>query len=232
MLTLHTFGPMFGLPDPSPFVVKTMAQLRMAGVPFAVVSTGLAGAPKGKLPFIEDDGVAVGDSVFITDHLHRAHGVDLDARLTPLQRAQAWAIERMLEDHLYFAMLHARWMDDGNFEKGPAQFFAGAPEAFKAQRRAAVGATLHGQGTGRHSEAEIAQLAERDLAAANTLLGAGPFLFGDVPCGADATLYGFTLSTLCPLFDTPLRAAAQRQAGLLAHADRITQRWFAPALAD
>lgn len=232
MITLHTFGPLFGLPDPSPFVLKTMAQLRMAGIPFAVQSGGLADAPKGKLPFIDDDGVQVGDSVFITDHLRRAHGVDLDAHLTPVQKAQAWAVERMLEDHLYVAILHTRWMDDANFEAGPSQFFTGAPPEFMADARERVRLALHGQGVGRHTDAEIADLAERDLAAAATLLGDGPYLFGDTPCAADATLFGFTASVLPTLFETPLRAAAQRRPNLIIHMDRISERWFAPAMAD
>ena len=33
MITLYGFGPLFGLPDPSPFVLKTMTQLKMAGLP-------------------------------------------------------------------------------------------------------------------------------------------------------------------------------------------------------
>ena len=33
MITLFGFGPAFGLPDPSPFVMKTEIQLKMAGVP-------------------------------------------------------------------------------------------------------------------------------------------------------------------------------------------------------
>src|SRR5580692_4763877 len=32
MLTLYGFGPAFGLPDPSPFVMKSEVQLKMAGI--------------------------------------------------------------------------------------------------------------------------------------------------------------------------------------------------------
>ncbi|MDR6871877.1 hypothetical protein J2Y55_002890 [Bosea sp. BE125] len=34
MITLHSFGPGFGLPDPSPFCIKAEILLRMAGLPF------------------------------------------------------------------------------------------------------------------------------------------------------------------------------------------------------
>ncbi len=32
MITLYTFGPAFGLPDPSPFCLKAMALLKMSGL--------------------------------------------------------------------------------------------------------------------------------------------------------------------------------------------------------
>ncbi len=44
------------------------------------------------------------------------------------QRAQAWAFERMIEHHVYWALVGARWVDADNFAKGPAHFFDGAPE--------------------------------------------------------------------------------------------------------
>ena len=129
MITLYGFGPMFGLPDPSPFVLKTLTQLKMSGLPFKLERAGRADAPKGKIPFIRDGDLVLGDSVFILDHLRQAHDVDLDCWLTPEQRSLGWALERMLEDHLYWAIIHARWAIDENFEKGPAQFFSGMPEA-------------------------------------------------------------------------------------------------------
>ncbi len=102
MITLYGFGPMFGLPDPSPFVIKTMTQLKMAGLPFAFERARPPEAPKGKIPFIRDGDFLLGDSVFILDHLRRAHGVELDGHLTQAQRSVGWAMERMLEDHLYW----------------------------------------------------------------------------------------------------------------------------------
>jgi len=32
MIVLHTFGPAFGQPDPSPFVMKAMALLKLSGL--------------------------------------------------------------------------------------------------------------------------------------------------------------------------------------------------------
>src|SRR5438445_637107 len=69
VITLYNFGPGFGLPDPSPFVMKVETLLKMAKLPYRTDTTGFAKAPKGKIPYIEDDGVVVPDSTFIRWHL-------------------------------------------------------------------------------------------------------------------------------------------------------------------
>jgi glutathione S-transferase len=174
MITLYAFCPMWGLPDPSPFVLKTETQLKMAGLAYRTELGAREKAPKGKLPFIDDDGETVADSVYIRDHLLRKHGVDLDAGVSPSQRAQAWTIERMLEDHIYWAIVHARWGDDANFAKGPADFFNGAPQGVREGARSQVIANLQGQGFGRHDPATVADLARRSFAALSELLGEAP----------------------------------------------------------
>jgi hypothetical protein len=56
MITLYMFGPYFGLPDASPFVMKAEVLLKMAGLSYAIDTGGFNKAPKGKLPYIADDG--------------------------------------------------------------------------------------------------------------------------------------------------------------------------------
>src|SRR5262249_24742139 len=91
MITLYTFGPAFGLPDPSPFVTKAEVLLKMAGLDYRTDRNGLRRAPKGKLPFIDDDGERIADSTFIRWHIEKKYGVDLDRGLTAPERAVAWA---------------------------------------------------------------------------------------------------------------------------------------------
>lgn len=226
MITLFGFGPAFGLPDPSPFVMKTEVQLMMAGLSYVKQRAAPPAAPKGKIPFIDDKGVRVADSTFIRDHIEKRYGVDLDRGLTPDLRARGWAIERMLEDHLYFALLHARWMDDENFAKGPAHFFDGAPEGAREAGRERVRQTLHGQGLGRHSAEEIAGLGCRSLDALAALLGNKPYLFGPSPCAADATAFAFVAGVMTPFFETALRAHALRHKNLIAYRERMMEEHY------
>ena len=127
MITLYTFGPAFGLPDPSPFVMKAQMLLKLAKLEFQPNTKGFLRAPKGKLPFIDDNGTIVADSTLIRLHLEQKHGIDFDRGLSTRERGIAWATEKMLEDHLYWVMVYWRWMNDDNFERGPANFFKRAP---------------------------------------------------------------------------------------------------------
>jgi Glutathione S-transferase N-terminal domain len=163
MITLFTFGPYFGLPDGSPFVVKAMLLLKLAGLEYSEDRGGFGKAPKSKLPYINDGGLIVADSTFIRFHIENKYGFDFDAGLTPEQRAAAWAIEKMCEEQLYFAVLATRWLDDANFVKGPAQFLKAVPTPFRpiVLRLVArkVKKTLKLQGFLRHTQAERDALA-------------------------------------------------------------------------
>ncbi len=75
MITLYSFGPGFGLPDPSPFVTKAEVLLKMAGLPYRVDTGGFNKAPKGKLPYIEDNGEMIADSTFIRWHLEKKYNI-------------------------------------------------------------------------------------------------------------------------------------------------------------
>jgi len=226
MITLFGFGPAFGLPDPSPFVMKTEVQLKMAGLPYKRERGRPQASPKGKVPFIDDDGTVISDSTFIRAHLEKKYGFDFDAGLCTSERAVSWAMERMLEDHLYFALLHARWLDDANWAKGPSHFFDGAPEGTAAAARERLRGMLYGQGTGRHSDAEIAELGGRSLEALSNFLGDKPYLMGETICGADATAFAMVAGVQTVFFEAPLRDAALCRRNLAAYTGRMMQRFY------
>ena len=230
MITLYNFGPGFGLPDPSPFVTKTEVLLKMAKLPYRADTSGFKKAPKGKLPYIDNDGETIADSTFIRWYLEKKYKIDFDRGLSPEQRAIAWAFEKMLEEHLYWAVVHARWMDDANFAKGPATFFHAIPAPVRpllvAIIRQRLRRTLHGQGIGRHSHDEIVALGTRSVDATADYLGTKPFMMGAEPTGLDATVFAFVAGVLCPLFDTPLRSAAERHENLKQYVGRMTARFY------
>ena len=230
MITLYCFRRAPGLPDISPFVVKTMLLLKLAGLDYEENRNGFAKAPKGKLPYIDDEGTLVADSTFIRWHIEKTRGVDFDAHLTPEQRAVGWAVEKMCENHLYWILARGRWLDDANFARGPAKIFEAAPAlmrpAIKWMVRRKVAKSLHLQGIGRHSGEEAAALGVKDVETLATLLGDKPYLFGEAPCGADATLFAFVAGVLSPSWELPVRDAAAAKPNLVAYRDRIMSKYF------
>lgn len=230
MIILHAFAPAFGLPSPGPFAIKTEVQLRMMKLDYRLEFGGRAQAPKGKLPYIDDDGVIVADSTFIRLHLEEKYAVDLDEGWDREARAKAWAVERLVEDQLYWATVHTRWAIDENFAKGPAHFFDALPietqDLARQKQRSVVLNYLDGQGLGRHSPAEIALLARRGYGALAALLGDKPYLLGDRPCGADASVFGQLASILTPWFDSPVRDAAAAHDNLVAYNRRMMRAYF------
>lgn len=230
MITLQTVGPMFGLPDPSPFVTKLDVLLKMSGVPHESKPGDFRQAPKGKVPFIIEDGVKMGDSTLIRMHLETKYGVNFDKHLTAAEKGIAWAVEKMLEDNLYWGLVYARWMDDANFKKGPAQFFQGMPSIVRPvvakMVRNQVRKNLQGQGFGRHTASEVVALSGRALDALAAVLGDKPYLMGAHKCGADATAFAFALGILCPFFNTPVRTHAEQHKNLVAYCERMMNEFY------
>lgn len=222
-------GPAFGLPEVSPYVTKTEVQLTMACLPYEKRFDRPESSPKGQLPWIEDAGERIADSTFIRAYLERAYGVDLDAGLSQAERAQAWTIERMLENHLGWVMAYYRFLPE-NFAKGPAHWFDEAPEAMREALRAglldAVRQNLMSIGIMRHTPEEILWLGEKSLTALAVLLDEKPFLFGERPTGTDAFAFAVLAQSLTPVFESPLRDAIEARPALVAYTARMMKRFY------
>lgn len=230
MIILHGAGPGFGLPDASPYVTKTEVQLQLAGLGYRKERSPPNLSPKGQVPFINDDGDLIADSTFIRAHLEQKYGADLDEGLTPRQRSEAWAIERMIENHFGWTVTYTRWIIPENFTKGPARFFDNAPEemreALRQDVQARVTAALRAVGVGRHAPDEIVDLGERSLLALSELLGERRYLFGDRPIGVDAAAFAMLAAALTPFFASPLRERAASYLNLVSYVDRMMALHF------
>jgi glutathione S-transferase len=230
MIVLYGFGAGFGLPEISPFVTKTEVQLKMAGLAYRKERAMPPASPKGQLPFIEDDWGKVADSTFIRAHIEQKYGFDFDAALDQRQRAQAWAFERMIEHHVYWALVGARWVDPDNFAKGPAHFFDGAPadrrEKLREDAQFRVAENYFLSGLGRHAPDEDVDLATRSLLALSVQLGDRPYLMGDKPAGMDATAFGALAGILTPFFSSPLRHRAEQFENLTAYVERMMAQYY------
>jgi glutathione S-transferase len=230
MIILYGGGEGFGLPEVSPYVTKTEVQLKMAGLAYRKELARPEQSPKGQVPFIDDRAMRIADSTFIRGHLERTYGLDFDEGLDARGRAEAWALERMVENHLGWVVAYTRWLIPENFAKGPAHFFDNAPQDVRDQLRrdvlARVRENMRAVGIARHTDGEITALGARSLAALSVILGERPYLMGDRPCGIDATAFGILAGLMTPHFDSCLRRKAESFENLVLYVDRMMAQFY------
>jgi glutathione S-transferase len=230
MITLYGTGPMFGLPHASPFVMKAEVLLKMSGLPYKNAKANLRKAPKGKMPYMDDNGTIVADSAFIRMHLENKHGIDFSGGYAPHDQGVGWAINALMEDHIYWLNVNDRWLNDENFFKGPVHFFDEAPALIRplivriVRGKVRKNNSVHG--IGRHTPEERLQLGKKAVDAASDILGSNPYILGKRACGADATAYGFLKSLACPLFQSQLREYAETKANIMDYLKRMTAEFY------
>ena len=226
-VTLVQFPPVWGR-NISPFALKLEAWLKLADIPFEVrTSTRFGKAPKGKLPYIVDGGRAIGDSTLIIEHLKATRGIDPDEGLSAPERAQALALQRLIEEHLYFAVVYSRWLDEEGWPLFADAVFGRLRQPFRRVGefwyREYVRKMLHLQGLGRHSRDEIYALARADLEAMAELLGDKPFFMGDRITTIDASAYGCLANILLIPLETELKRIAAGLPSLAAWCEAMEQ---------
>ena len=203
----------------------------MLGVEFGRKFADLERVPKHKAPYVMDGDQLIEDSNFIRAHFEQKLGKTLDDGLSDSEKATAWAIERMAEGHLRDMLAFERWMKDNNFNKGPALFFMDVPEPARAgviaEVRKGIAATNHGPGFSRFSEDERLQLVKWDIGAILLQLGDKPFLFGDEPVGADASVAAVLISAMTQYFDSPLPDLILQHPTLVNYTQRMKDLYLA-----
>ncbi|MEJ2121872.1 MAG: glutathione S-transferase family protein [Alphaproteobacteria bacterium] len=231
-IVLHQPSPRLGVPNASPFCAKLETWLRMAEIPHRVVPVfDPRKGPKGKIPFAEIDGETIGDSEFIILTICERRGVDLDEGLSAEERGVALALTRMMEEHLYWVAVHARWLEPAPFAVLKKVFFGRMPPGLRQlvpivyERR--VRRMLQGQGLGRHTPAEIYRKGRRDLQALSDVLGTKPFFMGETPRTVDATAYGLLTNIIDMELETPLKPIACGFPNLVDYTARMRAKYFA-----
>jgi glutathione S-transferase len=233
MITLYQFAPVWAIPNLSQACVKVETYLRMANLPYKVRSTIPMKGPKGKLPFIEDRGKKIADSRFIIEYLQQSYGVDPDKDLNRQERAISNAMQRMIDDDLYWVVLYSRAVMPENWHEYKQALFHVLPPIIRdivaPIIRRHLQSELYGQGMSRHTESEVFALGKKDLTSLSDFLDDKPFFMGEQPTLLDATAFGFLVNVLwCPI-NSPLKEYAKRLENLPQFSDRMKGRFFAAA---
>jgi glutathione S-transferase len=79
---------------------------------------------------------------------------------------------------------------------------------------------------GRHREADIYAIGQRDITALADFLGDKQYFLGDAPCSLDATAYAFLANLLWVPVESPLKQQAWRYPQLEAYCQRMRSRYY------
>lgn len=231
MIRLYQFGRAWGMPDPSPFCMKVVTYLQLAGIDFEPIvgMNNLRRAPKGKLPYIEDEGQFIADSGFIIPYLQEKYGNPVNEPTDARQRGALRAITRMLDEDLYFAIVYARWIDEDNWKAHTfPDFFGKMPWPVRAIVPALIRRNLKKsllrQGIARHTPSEIMQIGQRNLEAVRDYLGNNPFIAGEEVSVADATVYSFVAGAVKPPHESAMKRFVEGDSVLMNYIARMDAR--------
>ncbi len=220
MLTLYSYPDLFGVADNNPYGLKVYAFLKLCKLAFRHEHIlDAAKAPRGQLPYLEDNGEAIGDSDTIIAHLIGRYALSIDAGLTASQRDTDHLIRRMLDD-LYWVMSYSRWKDPRFWPLFRDALLRTHPSLTKAALETAQEYNFkryYYQGIGRYEPEAVYKRGISDLRVLARLVPETGFLFGEKPCSCDASIYGFTANIYFYEIDTPLKEFLMSRPHLAAH---------------
>ena len=220
MIKLFSYPQLFGVADNNGYGLKVFAFMRLAGVPFKHEHIFDASkAPRGQLPYIEDDGEIIGDSEIIIAHLIRKYALAIDDSLSAAERDRNLLITRMLDD-LYWVMSYSRWKDERYFpafrdallREHPNVTVEGLKKAqeFNFQR-------YYYAGIGRYAPEAAYARGVADLGVLANLIPPHGYVHGTKPTSIDAGIYGFIANIWFYTIDTPLKAFVASHRNLVRH---------------
>lgn len=225
MIKLYTFAAGFGQFSYSPFCTKAGWLLNLAGVPWERHDMqDPRKMPFGKLPAIGlEDGTVIADSDNIRAYLEQ-QGHDFDAGLSAREKATSRAFIRMTEEHIYFHQVMDRWGDDANWNVIRHEYFGFLPRILRrivpSKLRKNLMRTMYGMGLGRLTVQQRLDRIEPDLLAISAQLGERPYLFGDAPTAADASVGASMSAIMAAPVPTPLSRRVSQDSILNAYAAR------------
>lgn len=231
MIKLYQFAPVPKVPNQSQFCSKVETYLRLARLPYVVETTLPMKAPRGKLPYIDDDGTIVADSRLIVDYLKRIYGDPLDEALTEREKATALSVQRLIEEHYYWVTMFSRWCyTENNWQENKRAIFGALPpiagDVAATVYRRLIKRQIYGHGIGRLQADEIFELGKADLDALATLLGDQPYMMGTRPTSIDATAFGFLTTTINVPIESPVKDHALSKENLVGYCNRMTREFF------
>jgi len=185
----------------SPFSLKLETWLRISGIKYENIFTKQFHPKTGQIPYIELNGVQIGDSNMIIEMLKEKFNVNIDKDLTGEQLAMSHAATQMVECFTAQTGFHYRY---GYHMKEFASFLK-LGEYYASEKMIKYWSMFQPYGTrlrnfmsglSRHENSVVWELAAKDLSALSTWLGNKEYFHGSEPTTVDCMLFGHLVQFL------------------------------------
>ena len=197
MFTLCGLPTLSGLRQPSPWVMKVELALRALGLeytlenipPFRITTYG----PTGKVPFLVSESISLNESERIVRAIERYGELKSYPRPADQNDEVGIAFVRLVEDHLFNIICLAKYSNRDSSNSMFAELFPNFP-SFAIRLMANIGERIvkkrmSGTSIGGLTDSEIAQEAEKDIAALSRQLSQNGFI-----ASKRLTVYDFTIA--------------------------------------
>lgn len=238
-LQVYGFQPLSCDPDSSPACIKLLTFLRIAKADYEFVGSEkhqFQGSPRGKVPWVHyskiNGGAPMGDSNVLMDALiaHDPKTFDVDAHLTPEQVAVGTAFKVMMEESMYWYLIHVRWRSS-EFERCTLPTYFSRLPAFvrqivKRMLRPKMLRDFKGQGYGLLTEAELVRKLEKEISAVANFLGSKSYFLGDRASSFDATAYAYLAVFVQGGWRHEMLDRVRSHANVVDYVDRMRKEFF------
>ena len=230
-MELEIYPANIGKVSNSPFCVKAVCLLNMSGLEWTPRYTpDPRQTPKAKLPVLYDGDQVIPDSDQIRDHIESKYNIDFDKGLSVEQKAVSRAFIRMAEEHIYFAVVCDRWLNEENWAIIRNAYFENIPKFIRgfitSKIRKGALAQVKGQGMARHSEQERFERVRKDIDAIETWLGDKEFLHGANPSAVDACVGPALDGLMSTPEPTLLRDYVRDSVKLMSYVERVREELY------
>ena len=187
-------------------------------------------SPNGKVPFLDDDGTRIADSMLILGHLRQQYGDVLGSGVTPREQAQMLAFNRLIDEHLYWiTVVQPRYCDDGDWHRYLCLIActdqpSAEVLAFGDAWRARVLKGFLNAGWTRMPRDVLYARARADIDALSDQLGERDYFMGDRPRWIDAPVLSILRHTIDPPFSFDTKHYGAGKANLVAYMQRMKER--------
>jgi glutathione S-transferase len=231
LIKLYQFPKGKIFPNISPYCVKLETYFKISGLPYEKhYERSTKNSPKGKMPYIKDGDLTLGDTTFIIEYLKKQYQIDIDSHLNELEKSQSLAFQRLLEENLFYIHAYFRWLYLPSWAQFKKVIFGRLPFVFKLivpklmQNKFKKRLKTHALGD--HSPEELIFKANTDLLALDIFIGEKEYFFGEKPSSLDAIVFGVVGNIVFDVIKSPLTDLIRKYPRLVTHSERMLKRYY------